>query len=799
MKYKNLISCILILTLLTGCGSTAISNNKDVHGQKDKNILRVDKRKEEATKVLVEENKIYLSNSRMSICMDAKNLEVINIDNNENKVSLSDPVGNYNVSQIKTTEEGVKFQIIDEAVEVNVSLKDNRLNIHFSTGKEMSFTWPRVQSTKGFDSYIMPHYEGKYIPKKDKIFRTFFTQHESWDTLEFLSMPFVGIKNELNTYTYIMENGYNNEIVFTDDNENLGFSINHEFTSNHHIKEFSYEIVVDENDYIKPAKVYREYLMETDQFVSLEEKGKKAKDLDKLYGGVQIYLWSSGVLDTRDIGRWLGFVKEINNSKNSMSISKRLWELLPEESETKNLIFQYSNDGYVDQYGRKTIIRDINGILKRKDFYEESVFKSQGKSKEVESLLNKGLINLSDTEIYELNLRLFYEGFEEYFHVKFEDVGNGFSTKMLNKLQELGIKKAWLSGDNMAQNWMLNESVAKKAIDAGYLIGAYDSYHSMHKPGIEKWDTAKFDKNLWETGGIMRKNGSYFDGFKRIGRKVSPLAAMPYVKNRMGKIMDSITVNSWFVDCDAAGELYEDYNPLHPASKEDDANARKERLQWMIDEYGLVVGSEGGNSYLSDTIHFAQGMMAPVIAWGDADMRKNRDSEFYLGNYWPMEGPQVFVKQVPLKEKYGYIYYKPEFRLPLYQTVYHDSVITTSHWGSGSLKFSNQIITNALTELLYNVQPLYNLNLEELEKHGEFISKYYSVFSKIHEITATEPLSEFEILTEDRLVQKTKFGDKVEVIANYKSEGFVHEGRKIPGESVEIYIMKDETRQIYTP
>lgn len=793
MNYKKLISLILVLTLLTGCGTIKSNNKVELNNKAALN------NEEELNEVLVDEKNIYLTNSRMSISIDAKSLEVINTDKNGEKVSLSDSVDNFNISEIKTTKEGVKFNLIDEDVEVNVSLKNDRLNIHFSTEKEMSFTWPKVESTKGFESYILPHNEGKFIPKKDQRFVDFLTQYDSWDTLEFLSMPFIGIYNDTNTYTYIIENGYNNEIEFTDVNENLGFSINHHFTSNHDVKEFSYEIVIGGNEYIMPAKVFRDYLIETNQFVSLEEKEKKVKDLDKLYGAAQIYLWSSGVLDRRDIGNWLGFVREINNNKNKESISKRIVDLLSEESEVEKLIQSYSKDGYVDQYGRKTIIRGINEVLKRKDFYKELAFRGQNKSEEVEALINKGINNLTDTEIYELNLCLFYEGFEKFFDVEIEDVGNAFSTKMLDELQRLGIKKAWLGGDNMGQNWQLNKHAAKKALEQGYLIGSYDSYHSMHEPGQVQWDTAGFDKKLWETGGIMRKNGSYFGGFKQIGRKISPLVAMPYVEDRMGKIMDSIRINSWFIDCDAAGELYEDYNPLHPASKEDDANARKERLQWMIDKYDLVVGSEGGSWYLSDTIHFAQGMMTPVIAWGDKDMRQNRDSEYYLGKYWPTEGPETFVKQVPLKEEYGYIYFNPKFRLPLYQTVYHDSIVTTSHWGSSSLKFSNQIVTNALTELLYNVQPLYNLNLEELEKHEEFISKQYSVFSKMHEITATEALSQYEILSKDRLVQKTKFGDKIEVIANYKAVSFEHEGRKIPAKSVEIYMIEDGVREIYTP
>ena len=82
----------------------------------------------------------------------------------------------------------------------------------------------------------------------------------------------------------------------------------------------------------------------------------------------------------------------------------------------------------------------------------------------------------------------------------------------------------------------------------------------------------------------------------------------------------------------------------------------------------------------------------------------------------PPEGPAIHIKQVPLKSNYMYLYYDPRFRLPLYQIVFHDSVITTNHWGAGSLKFENAIETLALLELLYNVPPLYHLKYGRIFK-----------------------------------------------------------------------------------
>jgi hypothetical protein len=137
--------------------------------------------------------------------------------------------------------------------------------------------------------------------------------------------------------------------------------------------------------------------------------------------------------------------------------------------------------------------------------------------------------------------------------------------------------------------------------------------------------------------------------------------------------MDQFRCNSWSIDCDAFGDLYDDYSPAHPATQEDDMNARLSRMAWVRDRIGAVIGSEGGSAYAAGTIHFAHGIMTPGIGWGDPDM-KERNSPYYLRAYYPPDGPAVFLKQVPMKPKYRRIYADPRYRLPLHEVVFHTSM-----------------------------------------------------------------------------------------------------------------------------
>ena len=164
-------------------------------------------------------------------------------------------------------------------------------------------------------------------------------------------------------------------------------------------------------------------------------------------------------------------------------------------------------------------------------------------------------------------------------------------------------------------------------------------------------------------------------------------------------------------------------------------------------------------------------MTTPVIGWEDPAL-KQRDSDYYLGGYWPPDGPKVHTMQVPLHPKYRRFYYDPRFRLPLYQTVFHDSVIATHHWGYSSLKFIDQLETVALLEQLYNVPPLYHMNLDEFKKHREHMQRHYAFFSPLHRELALLPMTDFEWLSPDRRVQRTTFGDVVTITVNFGGEAF---------------------------
>jgi hypothetical protein len=71
--------------------------------------------------------------------------------------------------------------------------------------------------------------------------------------------------------------------------------------------------------------------------------------------------------------------------------------------------------------------------------------------------------------------------------------------------------------------------------------------------------------------------------------------------------------------------------------------------------------------------------------------------------------------------------------------------------------------------------------------------KHYRFFSPLHRQTGLLPLEEFTWLTPDRLVQRTTFGGKVEMIANFGAEP--HQG--VPPRSIAARHLDSGQTEIY--
>jgi hypothetical protein len=287
--------------------------------------------------------------------------------------------------------------------------------------------------------------------------------------------------------------------------------------------------------------------------------------------------------------------------------------------------------------------------------------------------------------------------------------------------------------------------------------------------------------------GYVDRNGKIVTGFAGRGVYASAVAAEPYARQRIAVVAKAAGLDSLFLDVDATGLVFDDYAPGRETSEARDAEARRRRLAFAA-SLGLVVGSEGGSALFAPQIAFAHGMTTQPFAWMAPEM-KDKGSPYYRGNYWPPETPSLYFSPVKLKPEIARVAFDPRFRLPLYEIALHDSVVTTHHWEYGSLKFSDQREATALLQLLYAVPPLYHLNAAVLDRDLPVIAATDWVFRPLHNRVFTQPMTDFAVLSPDRLLQRSAFGDGTTVTVNFDTKARkLDDGGTLPAQSACIAV-----------
>lgn len=766
-KISLLLSCVLIGTSLGGCSNGLIKNYEDIS-------VKVEK----------------VNNLDFKYDVNPKNFQ-LSVDVDGKKETISEPTKDRAVEDFKKSDDEISWTYPDEDINVDIKKKDNYLDVDIkSTKKEAnSFTWPSVRG----ESYVLPINEGKFIPSYDKYWKDYLNE-QKLNTIESLSMQFFSVNKDNFAATYIMKNKFNNELKF-DTKNNIEFDFNHEYTSINKNKEYGFRIYITDKNVNDVVKNYKNYVIENKEFKTLAQKAKENKNIEKLYGAPQIYFWDKSIITDTNI-KW-NLLRENMNDQFITWMKELLNTKVEGGKEISNVLDTIKNQDYVDKYQKQTIVNGFNSVIMLKEFYNPNVFKNLNTA--TQDIVKRGVNNLNRNELIALNKELLKSELKDATTPTNYWARNN-TIDVLDDMKKSGIDNAWIGFDELEEGYVSPEFV-KKANDYGYLVGPYDSYHSIHKPGEEKWSTAKFeDKSLYDNATVEDKNRKKLEGFQGTGRQLNPTLSMPSVKLRVNKIInEGYDFNSWFIDCDAAGEMFDDYSKDHTTTMEQDLNARMERMSYIRDDKNMVVGSEGGNDFASTTISFAHGLETPPFSWIDPDMNKNKDSEYYVGKYYSPNGgaPEVFAKQIPVKDQYKKIFVDPTYSLPLFRLVYNDSVVTSDHWLWGTFKIKDEVGNRMMKNILYNTAPMYHLDKNEWTKYKKDILSHDKVWSDFNKKAIEKPMTEFKYLNDDRLVQTTAFGDDLRVVANFSNKDFKYKTDIVKANSLIIYDKNKKT--VYKP
>lgn len=692
---------------------------------------------------------------------------------------LSDAGASEAVSKLRVVGARARWDLPNRGVSVEAALDGDTLDVTFHPRRAGRLSFPRLRASPERQAFLLPIAEGVYVPTGDAWWAGYLKDHGPEDTLEGLTMPFIGVDLGGRTATYIFTNRFHNRLAFTDVGGRVAMEASHETEERPPYRAWTVRIVLGEPSPIQPARAYRHWLKAHGMFVSMREKIAQTPDTAKLLGAAQAYLWGGDILSRHDVRNWPAFCRRLMDP-GAPAIVGRARELMPKEAQ--DAAAKIAGGSWPDRYSTGVIAAALSNVMQRADFPDPPLPDHRSPA--------------DQAAIADHNSRALAAAFPDML-LPPDRWGDGVSVKMMDRLADAGLSRLWLGLDSW-DGALHHPAAIRRAEALGWLVAPYDSYNSIHAPGAKgSWETAQFDEHLWEIGAVQRADGTKQPGFQKKGYILNTGAAFPYVKRRVSGLMNAVRFNSWFLDTDAFGQLYDDYSPRHPATEADDMRARLHRMAWIRDTYHIPVGSEGGSAYAAPALAYEQGVTVPSFGWGDPDL-SDRSSPYFLGAYYPPDGPAVFLKPVPLKEDYYRAMFDPRFRLPLYETVFHDSVVATRHWSAGSLKFTNAAAVGELTDLLYQTPPLYHWNLDTFAAQKERVTAFLKMFTPLHRTTGILPMTEFKWLTADRLVQRTRFGDEIEITANFRDKEWRTGDTAFPPHTVQAIWVKAGKSARYT-
>lgn len=662
-------------------------------------------------------------------------------------VVVNNPQRTQKVSELHYTPTQANWQWPERSVRITAKVNGSDFRLTISSDRPQLLSWFSMPAH--FSMLQLPIGEGSRIPLDDAQWISYLTsEFSSADTNFDLKLPLWGLEKKGNTYSWLLLSPFSNKISFSKTGKQLMMEGAHEFTRFNQHQPFEVLLYVGTTP-LSGATRYREYLQKTGQFSSLRDKIKIAPEGKKLIGATHIYLWGNTLLAQEDIKNWPGLISFLQSAAGG-----NIWQnIVPEARKTMRRLQRSEPEGWQKPSLTEAINSALMSLIPLDSSPDSPSFllAQQQQAAKVHQLAQQSLGN---------------------FLTPPEQWGPGLSETVVKTLHQAGLSHLWLGSDNWTAAFLHTQAV-KLAKETGYLVASYDSYDTGIPRGLnDSWLTAQLPAELTEKCAIVRVDGTKKPGFGGQGYYLNPGCVLPFSQVRMHELMRLAGLNSLFLDVDGTGMVSDDYQQEHLTSARQMAEDRNARMAWFSNTLKFPLGSEDGNAVTARHIMFAHGMETWGFGWGDEDMRHNKKSPYYLGTWWPSSQPATFFTPAKVKPLYRSVVFDPRYRLPLYQAVFHDSVITTHHWTFDNLKFSDVKTTRALLSQLYNTPPLFNLSRSTLKVRLPEILKADASFRVLHQALWDKALTGFRWLDRAGWVQQTTYSDGSLLTANFSDRAF---------------------------
>ena len=306
--------------------------------------------------------------------------------------------------------------------------------------------------------------------------------------------------------------------------------------------------------------------------------------------------------------------------------------------------------------------------------------------------------------------------------------------------------------------------------ELGYLTSCYDNYTDIlpledgkgidhsHAP-LPEHAVMNHDESRMKAWLTFDKQTQYM--------KRCPALWLEAARRDIPKALATYPYLGRFIDVTTAEALYECFDPKHPLTRTQKRQCGEEleRYVWSL---GLVGGGEHGLWWGVPAMCYIEGMMSGGnYSWPAGHLKHPKSKDEELGNPWGHKLPP-FAQY----EKLGIGH---EFRIPLWELVFHDCIVSTWYWGDASdwlLDAAPEVTPKKdAFNILYGTIPLLWANgAGAWVKDRSVFLRTYRTTCKLHEQIAGEEMLTHEFVTADRALQRTIFSSGTVVVVNFGVE-----------------------------
>ncbi len=329
---------------------------------------------------------------------------------------------------------------------------------------------------------------------------------------------------------------------------------------------------------------------------------------------------------------------------------------------------------------------------------------------------------------------------------------------LVKDLQAAGIQHIlWSSALPPEQLRALNE--------LGVLTSRYDIYQDVMNPANFPQLAARHGDwvtEAWPAEIIRQANGEWERGWGVPGRAgdwfycglLCDEFAPGYAARRITAELATHPYRCRFIDTTTAMPWQECYDPHHPMTRTDSRKWKMKLLNYISADARLVAGSETGHDAAVPFVHYFEGMLS-LGPYRVPDAGRN------TARIWT-NAPERVVK-FQLGQQY---------RLPLWELVYHECVVAQWYWGDYNNKLPMLWDKRDLFNILYATPPMFMFDRALWERNSaRFARSYQNICPLVRRVGYSE-MTDHCFLTPDRSVQQTTFANGVHVTVNFGPAAF---------------------------